>query len=218
MWHTAARRPAEHIYPRKHNPSLPGLFSQYMYQSHKSQLTICIDLNHLIIFIVACRQSKPPTNRPMDCAYRNATTTRVLNTFFRPRQLRIQQQHLLHRHQLASYPRTQTRSYASPSPPDPKKPIVLEQPDKFRPPSHGARRNARSSTNTYGAGAYNQNMTAAQLESSKTKSYPHMFPPEGSRMYWSLTTRWVHVVFTFVRTTSSSPIVPETTNMTAFPF
>lgn len=122
----------------------------------------------------------------MDCVCRKVTTARVLNTSFRPR------------HRL-TYPRAQPRGYASASPPNPKKPIILEQPDKFRPPSHGSRRNARSSTNTYGAGAYNQNMTAAQLESSKTKSYPHMFPPEGSRMYWILTTRWVHVVFTFVR-------------------
>ena len=94
--------------------------------------------------------------------------------------------------------RSNSTNTAPPTKP-PSKPIVLEKPDKFRPPSHAARRNARSTTSMYGAGAaYNQGMSEKERIESKKKSYPHMFPEEGTTMHWFLTTRWVHVSITMV--------------------
>lgn len=91
-----------------------------------------------------------------------------------------------------SKPSQQTSSSSS-------KPIVLDQPDKFRPPSHASRLKARSTTAMYGAGsAYNQGMTGAEREASRQKRYPHMFPNEGTTLHWFLTTRWVHVTITLV--------------------
>lgn len=88
--------------------------------------------------------------------------------------------------------------------PQSSKPTVLEKPDKFRPPSHGSRRNARSTTAMYGAGAaYNQGMNERERQASQTKSYPHMFPNEGTTMHWFLTTRWVHVTITMVSVVST---------------
>lgn len=81
---------------------------------------------------------------------------------------------------------------ASSSTPSQHKPIVLEQPDKFRPPSHPARLNRRPPR------AYNQGTTAGEKESQKSRAYPHMFPDRGSFMHWFLTDRWIHLWITMV--------------------
>ncbi|EXJ82615.1 hypothetical protein A1O3_06428 [Capronia epimyces CBS 606.96] len=70
------------------------------------------------------------------------------------------------------------------------KPIVLEQPDKFRPPSHPARLNRRPPR------AYNQGTTTEEKQQQKTRSYPHMFPDEGTFMHWFLTDRKIHIWIT----------------------
>lgn len=140
----------------------------------------------------------------MSCAARQAASARLMQALARPRNR--PQIHNLKHESIASTHRASTSapfvrnvSSSSQQPPPSKKPIVLEQPDKFRPPSHGARRNARSTTSMYGGGsAYNQGMTAREYEASKQKSYPHMFPQEGTKMHWFLTTRWVHVTLTMV--------------------
>ncbi|KIW58539.1 hypothetical protein PV05_03049 [Exophiala xenobiotica] len=75
---------------------------------------------------------------------------------------------------------------------NPNKPIVLEQPDKFRPPSHPARLTSRRRA----PAAYNQGTTAEEKESQKTRTYPHMFPQKGSFMHWFLTDRWIHIWIT----------------------
>ncbi|KAJ9648007.1 hypothetical protein H2199_001784 [Coniosporium tulheliwenetii] len=68
------------------------------------------------------------------------------------------------------------------------KPIVLEKPDKFRPPSHGARLPPRKQPQyTYGA-----SLTDEQIAAQKAKQYPHMMPPEGSFTHWILTNRMLH--------------------------
>ncbi|EON67392.1 hypothetical protein W97_06645 [Coniosporium apollinis CBS 100218] len=68
------------------------------------------------------------------------------------------------------------------------RPIVLEKPDKFRPPSHGARLPPRKQPQyTYGA-----RLTDEQIAEQKTKQYPHMMPPEGSFTHWILTNRMLH--------------------------
>ncbi|KAF4556971.1 Hypothetical protein D9617_1g088530 [Elsinoe fawcettii] len=67
---------------------------------------------------------------------------------------------------------------------------VLEQPDKFRPPSHPARlRNAKPA---YPGPPLSQKEVAAQ----KTRQYPHMMPPEGSFMHKFLTSRGLHTFIT----------------------
>ena len=74
------------------------------------------------------------------------------------------------------------------------KPIVLEQPDKFRPPSHPARLNARRVPRSYPGPP----LPKAEKEAQATRKYPHTFPNEGTRMYWFLTNKYVHLWITLV--------------------
>ncbi|EDN10136.1 hypothetical protein I7I51_07027 [Histoplasma capsulatum] len=71
-------------------------------------------------------------------------------------------------------------------------PRVLEKPDRFRPPSHPARRvmNPRSSQPRNYPGP---RLSEAELAEKKTKRYPNMFPPEGTVMHKFLTNRGIHV-------------------------
>ncbi|KAL4938683.1 hypothetical protein BDV06DRAFT_200321 [Aspergillus oleicola] len=69
---------------------------------------------------------------------------------------------------------------------------VLEKPDKFRPPSHGARRVVQTRNGkvvNYPGPKFSEKEEAER----KTKKYPNMFPPEGTVMYKFLTSRWIHV-------------------------
>ncbi|KAF2401224.1 hypothetical protein EJ06DRAFT_529357 [Trichodelitschia bisporula] len=67
------------------------------------------------------------------------------------------------------------------------KPLVLEKPDKFRPPSHASRpRNAAPRAFP------GPPLSKEELEAQKTKKYPHMMPPEGTFMHWFLTNRMLH--------------------------
>jgi hypothetical protein len=77
----------------------------------------------------------------------------------------------------------------------PPKTIVLEQPDKFRPPSHPQRLNRRAPRQYPGPP-----LSEAERKAQKTKRYPHMFPNEGTFMHWFLTNRWLHLFITVVRT------------------
>jgi hypothetical protein len=74
---------------------------------------------------------------------------------------------------------------------------VLGQPDKFRPPSHPARRVMQTRNGkVVNAAPYNYPgppPSAKEKEEQKTRRYPNMFPPEGTVMYKFLTTRWIHV-------------------------
>ena len=88
--------------------------------------------------------------------------------------------------------------HASSTAPPPDKAIVLEQPDKFRPPSHPQRLvRGRSRPNTFGSG-YNQSSTRKEQEVQKTKRYPHTFPNEGTVMHKFLTNRKWHLFITLV--------------------
>lgn len=81
------------------------------------------------------------------------------------------------------------------SKPIPIKARVLEQPDKFRPPSHASKRTARK--NTYPGPPLSDNEKTAQ----KSKQYPHMMPPSGTFMHWFLTSRLLHTWISLVRLT-----------------
>ncbi|OAX78908.1 hypothetical protein ACJ72_06781 [Emergomyces africanus] len=73
--------------------------------------------------------------------------------------------------------------------------IVLEKPDRFRPPSHPARRvmNPRGSNSRQPINYPGPRLSEAELAEKKTKRYPHMFPPEGTVMHKFLTSRGIHV-------------------------
>ncbi|KAE8145448.1 hypothetical protein BDV25DRAFT_144651 [Aspergillus avenaceus] len=76
------------------------------------------------------------------------------------------------------------------------KPRVLEQPDKFRPPSHPARRVLPTRNGKVLARDpvhYGPKLTEKEREAMKNKEYPNMFPPEGTVMYKFLTNRWIHI-------------------------
>ncbi|KAL4803526.1 hypothetical protein BDV18DRAFT_42204 [Aspergillus unguis] len=69
---------------------------------------------------------------------------------------------------------------------------VLEKPDKFRPPSHPARRVVQTRNGrvvNYPGPKFSEKEEAERA----TKKYPNMFPPEGTVMFRFLTSRWIHV-------------------------
>ncbi|KKK13248.1 hypothetical protein P175DRAFT_0517814 [Aspergillus ochraceoroseus IBT 24754] len=72
------------------------------------------------------------------------------------------------------------------------KPRVLAQPDKFRPPSHPARRVVQT-RNGKVVNYPGPKLSEKEQEEQKTRQYPHMFPPEGTVMYKFLTHRWIHI-------------------------
>ncbi|KAL5336453.1 hypothetical protein BJX70DRAFT_282179 [Aspergillus crustosus] len=72
------------------------------------------------------------------------------------------------------------------------KPRVLPQPDKFRPPSHPARRVVATRNGrvvNYPGPKFSEKEEAER----KTRQYPNMFPPEGTVMFRFLTSRWIHI-------------------------
>ena len=83
---------------------------------------------------------------------------------------------------------------------NPSKPIVLEKPEKFNPPSHPQRLNKRPAPRNYPG----PRLSESQVEEQKTKQYPNTLPPEGTWRYWFLTNRRIHVFITLVRSTSST--------------
>lgn len=89
-----------------------------------------------------------------------------------------------------------TRRHASTTT-DPSKPRVLEKPDKFRPPSHPARR-VVPTRNGKVVNYPGPRLSEEEKREKAQKQYPHMFPPEGSVMYKFLTNRGIHVWIAFV--------------------
>jgi hypothetical protein len=72
------------------------------------------------------------------------------------------------------------------------KPIVLEQPSHFRPPSHGSRRIKEAPR--YPGPKLSEEEEATQ----KTRKYPNMMPAEGTFMHWFLNNRSIHLWLTLV--------------------
>ncbi|KAH8811766.1 hypothetical protein F5884DRAFT_288961 [Xylogone sp. PMI_703] len=70
------------------------------------------------------------------------------------------------------------------------KPIVLEQPKKFNPPSHGSRL-PRQAPRYPGP-----QLSAEEVQAQKKKQYPNMMPPEGTFMHWFLNNRSIHIYIT----------------------
>ena len=80
----------------------------------------------------------------------------------------------------------------------PPKTIVLEKPDKFRPPSHPQRLNRKPPRQYPGPPLSEQERQAQQ-----TRRYPHMFPNEGTALHWFLTNKWIHMWISLVRCNAS---------------
>ncbi|KAK5062793.1 hypothetical protein LTR84_004868 [Exophiala bonariae] len=112
------------------------------------------------------------------------------------------------------------RNAANSTPPPPagasgaSKPIVLEQPDKFRPPSHPQRLGRRRPQ----PAAYNQGTTHSEREQQRTRSYPHMFPNKGTFMHWFLTNRAIHMYITIGTLVILASISLTVTFMKTSPF
>ena len=70
----------------------------------------------------------------------------------------------------------------------PPKPRLLEKPERFNPPSHGARLPRSRRTPSYPG--------APLTSEQRTRRYPHMFPAEGTWTFWFLTNRILHVGIT----------------------
>ncbi|KAL3439421.1 hypothetical protein BDV09DRAFT_2007 [Aspergillus tetrazonus] len=97
------------------------------------------------------------------------------------------------------------------------KPRVLAQPDKFRPPSHPARRvvpTRNGKVVNYPGPKFSEKEEAERAK----KKYPNMFPPEGTVMFRFLTSRWIHVWIAFGVLTSLATFTFTTNFKATSPF
>ncbi|KAI0484281.1 hypothetical protein GGR56DRAFT_17906 [Xylariaceae sp. FL0804] len=108
----------------------------------------------------------------------------------------------------------------------PKGPIVLEKPDKFRPPSHG-RRLPKGPPRHYGGP-----LTQEESKVQATKHYPGLPPPKKSWTHWLLHNRSLHTwitmgllgglaLYTFALNAQRSPfyeLVPPIRELARHPF
>jgi hypothetical protein len=107
-----------------------------------------------------------------------------------------QRVHLLpSRHISSSSPSSASATITPPKPP------VLEKPEKFRPPSHPSRLNARRIPRHYAPP-----LPEAEIQAQSTRQYPHTFPNAGSRMHWFLTNRYVHLWISLVSNVLPFPV------------
>lgn len=97
------------------------------------------------------------------------------------------------------FPAAYTQHFSSSSAIAAEKPLVLDKPDKFRPPSHPTRLNARRMPRYYPGPP----IPEAEKQAQAKRKYPHTFPKQGTRMHWFLTNKYVHVWISLVR-----PLLP----------
>jgi hypothetical protein len=121
-------------------------------------------------------------------------------------------------------PRPPRRPYATTSstssskaPPDPNKPILLEQPTKFVPPSHGSRRRGEwTMPRIYGRRwAGSDDGQVATAAGNNSRWYPGLMAPAGSWEHWFWHSRAVHTwitMGTLVSLAVSTFILNFTTN------
>lgn len=72
------------------------------------------------------------------------------------------------------------------------KPIRLERPTKFVPPSHGKRLKQQIPRH------YGPELSGTQKTEQATKKYPNMMPPPGTFKHWFITSRSIHTFITLV--------------------
>lgn len=75
------------------------------------------------------------------------------------------------------------------------KPIVLEQPTRFNPPSHGARlpKKGRPQQQHYGG-----SLSSEEISSQRRREYPGMMAPQGTWAHWFWNSRGLHLSITMV--------------------
>lgn len=73
------------------------------------------------------------------------------------------------------------------------KPIVLEKPLKFNPPSHGARLPRKNPPKHYGGG-----LSEGERFAQGQRDYPGMMPPAGSKAHRFINSRAMHMTITLV--------------------
>lgn len=78
---------------------------------------------------------------------------------------------------------------------EPGKPIVLEQPTRFNPPSHGARlpRKDRPQQQHYGG-----SLSSEEVSSQRRREYPGMMAPQGTWAHWFWNSQGLHLSITLV--------------------
>lgn len=74
------------------------------------------------------------------------------------------------------------------------KPIVLEKPARFNPPSHGSRLKRNALPKHYGPA-----LTEDEVAAQSKRSYPGMMAPEGTWAHWFWHSRLLHTFITMVR-------------------
>lgn len=74
------------------------------------------------------------------------------------------------------------------------KPIVLEKPAKFNPPSHGSRLKRNTTPRHYGP-----QLTPSEIAARGRKHYPGLMAPEGTWSHWFWHSRLLHTFITMVR-------------------
>lgn len=83
------------------------------------------------------------------------------------------------------------------------KPIVLEKPARFNPPSHGSRLKKNHVSKHYGP-----DLTATEVAAQGKKHYPGMMAPEGSWEHFFWHSRLLHTFITMVRLHIQLELVP----------
>lgn len=80
------------------------------------------------------------------------------------------------------------------------KPIVLEQPQRFNPPSHGARlpRKDRPQQQHYGG-----SLSSEEISSQRRKEYPGLMAPKGTWAHWFWNSQGLHTTITLVSLSGS---------------
>jgi hypothetical protein len=71
---------------------------------------------------------------------------------------------------------------------------IIPQPDKYRPPSHSARKPNRNLENKI----YGAPVSEEDKKRMATKKYPNMMSPEGSFSHWFFNNRAIHLWITMV--------------------
>lgn len=82
---------------------------------------------------------------------------------------------------------------------------VIPQPDKYRPPSHSARRPNRNLENKI----YGAPVSEEDRKRMASKKYPNMMSPEGTFSHWFLNNKFIHVWITMVRSPISHLHTPN---------
>ena len=73
-------------------------------------------------------------------------------------------------------------------------PRILEKPERFNPPSHGARLPRKGAIPRHYGGDISKEEAGAQIR----KEYPGLTPPTGTWAHKIIYSKWIHLTFTLV--------------------